>query len=382
MNGISRKFQAWTAPAAQLPKTGLQRRVFTALVWASWVYGGAAAARRSFYRKRILKGKRLPCPVISVGNLTVGGTGKTPMVAYLARLIQDLGYHPAILSRGYGGQAQKHGGVVSDGTSRFMTAEAAGDEPFMLAEQLEAVPVLVGSNRFRSGILAIRQYHSEILLLDDGFQHLTLERDLDVVLFDSRHPIGNGHLLPRGTLREPVSALSMADGFVFTRCDPGSGSSAKMPRFFGRQAKWGKPVFFSAHFPVTYHSTEGRLKGCDPHHVEGKRGVAFSGIARNDDFQRSLRSLGCDIASFFGFPDHHPYTHKELAAIWSEGQRKGAAFVATTEKDHARIRGRVPMGIPLVVLGIQLRLLGDPTVFSRWIEGVLRSGSKRLLDHF
>lgn len=160
-------------------------------------YGAAVRLRASFYKRGLWTPRRLPCKVISVGNLTVGGTGKTPMTRYLARLVQSLGREVAIVSRGYKGRAEKSGGIVSDGKRILMDADAAGDEPFMLASGLGDVPVAVGRNRFAAAMQLLQACHPEVIILDDAFQHLPLDRDLNVVLLDHKRPFGNGHLLPR-----------------------------------------------------------------------------------------------------------------------------------------------------------------------------------------
>ncbi|MGA8180790.1 MAG: tetraacyldisaccharide 4'-kinase, partial [Desulfobacterales bacterium] len=209
------------------------------LSMASKVYGGAAKLKRIFYEKSILKSKKLSCPVVSIGNITAGGTGKTPMAIYVANIARDLGYKVAIISRGYKGKAEKNGGIVSDGKALLMTAEIAGDEPYMMAARLRDVPIIVGKNRFKAGRLAIRKFEPDILVLDDGFQHLKLQRDLDLVLLDYRKPFGNGHLLPRGVMREPASALSCAAAIILTRSDTMNDkemkSLLKMPGFYERK---------------------------------------------------------------------------------------------------------------------------------------------------
>ena len=170
------------------------------LSMASKVYGGAVKLRRTFYKKSVFKSKKLSRPVISIGNITAGGTGKTPMTIYVANVINALGYNVAVVSRGYKGKAETKGGIVSDGETLLMTPEISGDEPYMMAAKLKDVPVIVGKNRFKAGRLAIGKFAPDIILLDDGFQHLKLERGLDLVLLDCRKPLGNGHLLPRGMM--------------------------------------------------------------------------------------------------------------------------------------------------------------------------------------
>ncbi len=195
----------------------------------SLLYGGVVKLREFFYKKKMLKSERLPCKVISVGNVTVGGTGKTPMTIYVAELLNRLGYKVAILSRGYKGGAEKTGGIVSDGRTIFMEPDMSGDEPFMLAAKLKNTPVIVGKNRFEAGMLAIKKFKPDIIVLDDAFQHLKLVRDINLVLSDCRRPFGNTHMLPRGTLREPLSALLRGDAFILTRSDAPMSAHSETP---------------------------------------------------------------------------------------------------------------------------------------------------------
>ena len=186
----------------------------------SKIYGGAMAIRAACYSRQLLvKSQRLPCKVICVGNLTAGGTGKTPMAIYLARRLTRKGHRVVLVSRGYRGRAEKTGGVVSDGLRILMDDATAGDEPYLMARCLPKVPVVVGGDRFQAGMLAVRQLGAQVVVLDDAFQHLALERDFDLVLMDAARPLGNEHLLPRGVLREPISALRRAHAVVLTRAD-------------------------------------------------------------------------------------------------------------------------------------------------------------------
>ncbi|MBU4464115.1 MAG: tetraacyldisaccharide 4'-kinase, partial [Proteobacteria bacterium] len=185
----------------------------------SLAYGYAVKLREFCYKIGIVKSKRLLCAVISIGNITVGGTGKTPMTIKVAQIIRRLGYKVAIISRGYKGGAEKTGGIVSNGHTILMESDKAGDEPFMMASKLKDIPVVVGQNRYKAGWLAIKEFDPDVIVLDDAFQHLNLKRDIDIVLLDCEHPFGNAHLLPRGILREPISALKRSDAFVLTRFD-------------------------------------------------------------------------------------------------------------------------------------------------------------------
>ncbi|WP_054690049.1 tetraacyldisaccharide 4'-kinase [Desulfosarcina cetonica] len=182
----------------------------TLLSVLSTIYGGITALRASGYAKGWLKSRRLPCKVVSIGNLVAGGTGKTPMTIYVAQLLHEMGWRVVVLSRGYRGRMETMGGVVSDGHRLLATVEDAGDEPYLMARCLKGVPVLVGRQRYQAGLLAIRAFGAEVIVLDDAFQHLKLKRDLNLVLLDHHQPFGNGHLLPRGLLREPLSSLRRA----------------------------------------------------------------------------------------------------------------------------------------------------------------------------
>ena len=175
----------------------------------SWLYRGAIFLRNRHY-DRPAAVRSVSVPVVSVGNITVGGTGKTPMTIYVAQKLQQSGVRVAVISRGYKGRAESGGGVVSDGRNLLMDSEQAGDEPYLMAGRLKNIPVIVGKNRFAAGMLAINKFQSEVIVLDDAFQHLKLSRDIDLILLDYTRPFGNTHLLPRGILREPVTALRRA----------------------------------------------------------------------------------------------------------------------------------------------------------------------------
>ena len=199
------------------------------LLLLAGAYEAAVRLRASMYRQGYYKVRRLPCKVISVGNITVGGTGKTPMTRYLARQIQALGRRVAIVSRGYKGAAEKNGGLVSDGKRVLMDAATAGDEPYLLAAGLRDVPVAVGRDRFAAAMRLLQAHDSEVIILDDAFQHLPLARDLNIVLLDHQRPFGNHHLLPRGPLREPLTALERGDVFILTRRDRPADPDGRQP---------------------------------------------------------------------------------------------------------------------------------------------------------
>ncbi len=373
MNGRLRKaVTAAMADDAQSPP-----RFSTAiLLAASCLYGLAVRTRIALYRQGRLSTRRLPCKTISIGNIAVGGTGKTPMTLWLAARLREAGYRTAVLSRGYGGSAEKRIGVASDGKTVRMGPEAAGDEPFMMANRLPGVPVLVGRDRYATGMRAVEQFGSEVVLLDDGFQHVKLERDMDLVLLDGGRPLGNGRLLPRGTLREPPSALARADGIVLTRW----ASGAAVPDVLNRYAP-SVPVFKSIHAPYPHLFLKAGRKAAtvpngigstfNPAALSQCRVMGFSGIARNDAFQETLRSLGAGMAGFMGFSDHHRYTDADIRLILSTARDRSADLLATTEKDWARLADRPPWPLDLLVMGVRFAPGQDGDALFRWVEKAL-----------
>jgi len=344
----------------------------------SCLYAAAVKGRQVLYRRRLLKTKRLPCRVVSIGNITVGGTGKTPLSIYVARLIEQLGYKVAVISRGYKGGAEKNGGIVSDGQRIRMTPDMAGDEPYLLAQSLKGIPVLVGRDRFKSGLAAIQTFGVDVVVLDDAFQHIRLERDIDLVLLDDRRPFGNTHQLPRGTLREPTDALRRCDAVILTRSPEEKTETIETVR---KMAPC-RPVFRSRHVPmiaraVGSEENAGRTPppAVGPDGVKQVRIFAFSGLADNRNFRDSLTQLGCQLVGFSGFPDHHPYSGQDLSAILHAARESGAEALATTEKDFTKISGRFNWPLMLVVIGVQAVFGEDEKAFRDFIRHRLQSFS-------
>lgn len=328
---------------------------------AAAVYGGAMAMRAECYRRGIFASCRLSCPVVSVGNLTVGGTGKTPMVVYLARRLLVAGKKPAVVSRGYRGASEKTGGIVSDTRRILLPAALAGDEPWLIASLLKGVPVVVGKDRCRAARIAQHAFSPDVILMDDGFQHLRLRRSLDLLLLDAADPFGNGRIFPRGVLREPIGAAARAHAIVLTRS---SGPEEPFSPELGKiRALDRKPIFRAVH--------EARLRGIAAPGADfsdarkppsaapltAMRVFAFSGIARNESFQESIRTLGGRLAGVKGFSDHHRYPAHERAALERAARRAGSDLIATTEKDFARLGGKNPFGMALAVVGVDLFLV-------------------------
>ena len=277
--------------------------------------------RRSWYERHPQSRRSLGRPVISVGNLSVGGSGKTPIVATLARMLLDMGERPAIVSRGYGRRRAGDGVVVvSDGTAVLEPVERSGDEPQMLARALRGVPVLVCPNRYLAGLLAERRLGCTVILLDDGFQHLSLGREVDVLVM-AASDLDEG-VLPSGRLREPVDAASSADCLLV----PGSPEDvARVSAAFDRMAV----------FQVSNHY-EG-LRYLESSEASSRRVVAVAGIARPERFFTALREQGYEVVQTISFPDHHWFSARDLQRIRAAARASAADLVVTTEKDAVRM---------------------------------------------
>jgi len=318
-------------------------------------YSLVMVLRAFLYRKNILlKSQHLSVPVISIGNLTLGGTGKTPMVRYVTRLLLDRGLRPAIVSRGYGGKATGAVNVVSDGAKILLTPDMAGDEPFMLAEALPGVPVLTGPERVKVARHAIQEFGVNRIVMDDGFQHLAVSRDLDLVLFSARTLLGNGRVFPGGPLREPLSALGRAHGFVITGVDSGNRSSVDDFQRRLQGAFPEKPVFAGEYLPAgIWHSRQG--KAVTLAEAREMAVFAFAGIANPDSFRQTLRQEGFSLVGFKEFRDHHGYTAQDVAVLVTAAQAHGAKALITTEKDFVKLRPFFAE-FPILALTIELRM--------------------------
>ncbi|BBO67500.1 tetraacyldisaccharide 4'-kinase [Desulfosarcina alkanivorans] len=338
----------------------------TALSVLSILYGGVMGIRALLYRKGVLPSETLPCRVVSIGNLIAGGTGKTPMTIMVAQCIRDLGFRVVVISRGYRGRMEDAGGIVSDAETVLQGPENAGDEPFLMAGLLKGIPVVVGRRRFDSGMMAVKRFQPDVIVLDDAFQHLRLKRDLNLVLLDSRSPFANGRLLPRGLLREPLSALKRAHAIVYTRCqDDGLPS--------GRGAlPVSRPVFYTDHIPVIRRAEPGDgalfREPMDLSALKGRKTVAFSGLADNRQFFHSLKQAGCELVHAFSFPDHHRYGSGDLKRIAETARKTDADVVATTYKDFVKIEGETRWPVALVAIDVEIRLFGDRTHFLNFIS--------------
>jgi tetraacyldisaccharide 4'-kinase len=324
------------------------------LVPLAAAHGAALRARQALIAAGVVPRWRLPRPIVSVGNLTVGGTSKTPIVLWLAGQMQQLGFRPGVALRGYGGSYEAPWALVPSPPPPGGAA-LYGDEACLLARRLPGMPVAVGRERALAALGLVREAGADLVILDDGFQHRRLERTVDIVLLDARAPFGNGRLLPAGPLREPPAALRRASVVVLTRRgeDPGAEESALRD---------------SAAWPLAPGT---RLRSCrlrpsglyDPDDrpvaipdVERLGCIAFCGIARPASFARTLRQAGLSPAASRSFGDHHPFSALELGGLEAEAARLGAGWLVTTEKDLERLRSWSPRPARLAALRVEIEM--------------------------
>ena len=320
------------------------------------LYSCLMANRSRLYRNGFFRQEKLAVPVISVGNLVLGGTGKTPLVLYIAEFLRAKNKKPAILSRGYKGTASGTINVVSDGKTILLDAGSAGDEPRLLAEKLPGTPIIIGKKRSVTGRFALDSFDIDHLILDDGFQHLAIKRDLDLVLFNAEKLLGNGRVLPGGELREPLSALTRADAFILT----GSVASqnAKVKEFLGLLNSMfpDKPVFSGSYMieESMIRISAGKVDSLGL--ADGRKMplYGFCGIARPASFYNTLQKAGLQIAGFQTFRDHHIYSAEDITELCRNGKTAGARALVTTEKDLVKVRDLFPQDFPLLTLPVRL----------------------------
>jgi len=329
------------------------RGAYAPFFFLSILYERIMRLRNYCFEASIIKSRRLASPVISIGNITVGGTGKTPMVIMLAGLLKKEGFRPAVLSRGYGAKQKERINIVSDGTKILMGIQEAGDEPLLMAQSLGDVPVITGKNRYRTGRHATDNYRANILLLDDAFQHRSLKRDIDIVLLDGALPFGNGYMLPRGMLRESKGALKRADIVVLTGNDGDEKRSEEAVKALRKYT--GAPLFFASRKPDSL--IDGKTGDKLPlDSLKAKRICAFSGIAQPENFRKTLEGLGGTIVSFIPFPDHHVYTEADIEEIGRRAVESSAEIIITTEKDGVKLIDVPPFLHDIYLLRIEMEI--------------------------
>ena len=316
-------------------------------------YRGLLGTRDWLYARGVLRSRAVDCPVVSIGNLTVGGTGKTPAVELVVRTLLELGHRPAVLSRGYGRRG--HGiRVVADSRSMRLDADEGGDEPVLLARRLPGVPVIVGAHRYEAGRQAVERFGVSAVVLDDGFQHRTLAKDVEIVMARARAPWGTGRLLPGGPLREPLTALARAHLIVVTGAR--AANDVAEVTAATRVHAPDVPVLAARHVPTEcWDAASMRALGAEA--LRGLKLFAFAGIGAPDSFRETLGDAGAVEAGFARFADHHRYTAGELAMLERRAHAASAVGLVTTEKDWMRMRDLPSAAMPLYVLSVRLALL-------------------------
>lgn len=346
---------------------GMPAVVAVGLATVTAGYRGLLEARERLYQWGVIRSRRLPCPVVSIGNLTVGGTGKTPAVELAVRAYLERDILPGVVSRGYG---RRSSGVlvVADREGLRTDPYGAGDEPFLLARRIPGVPIVVGENRYEAGRHCIERFGVQALVLDDAFQHRTLEKDLEVVLVAGQAPWGNGHLFPRGPLREPLSALGRAHLVMVVGGEPDA--HARVERTLRRH---------NARAPIVlagYEATEcwqvQDPSPLPPGVLRGRRLLAFAGIARPGNFGRTVEQLGVSLAGFVEFPDHHWYSPEDLGRVAGQAERAGAEGCVTTEKDYVRLPAPALRTLPIWVLAVRLEVTEGQGCWHEALLSVLR----------
>ena len=348
----------------------------------SKVFYLAVKVRRFLYDVRLLRDYTIGVQVIAIGNLTVGGTGKTPVVEKFARELQQQGRTVAILSRGYRSKPpplikrvldkvllredRTPPRVVSDGRSLLLDSETAGDEPYMLASNLKDVIVLVDKDRVKAGRYAIEKFGCDTLLLDDGFQYWKLAgRRRDIVLVDCQQPFGNDHLLPRGVLREPPSHLSRASTIFITKCN---GSVGKL-RSRITQLNPAAGIIECVHYPLYFEDVfTGDREGLD--FIKGKKVAGFSGIAQPESFEQSLIEQGAELVYSKRFADHHRFTQQEVLNAVNRSKKRQAEVIITTQKDAVRFPKIDRRDLPIYFMRVEIKILSGAKDFQDCVRQI------------
>jgi tetraacyldisaccharide 4'-kinase len=315
----------------------------------STLYGAITRTRASLYNRGTFRAAKLPKPVISVGNITAGGTGKTPLVEWVSRTLAASGKKVCILTRGYGRDNPKDRVIVSDGTHVFSNPTEAGDEPYLLAKNLEGTAAVISdANRFSAGEGALKHLGSDCFVLDDGFQHMQLARDLNIVTLDATDPWGGGRMLPIGTLREPLTGLKRADCIVLTRCDQAENVDeieSKAANLSG-----GRPIFRSKMITRKFVP----LNSSQSSERQNPVG-AFCGIGNPSSFIILLEELGLELVMQKFFEDHHRYTQADIDDLVELTSLSGAKCLITTAKDAVKLQ-HLNLQVPFFSLQIEIEI--------------------------
>ncbi len=341
-------------------------------------YSFGVRFRLALYRTGYLTSRRLRTMTISVGNITVGGTGKTPLVEYLASALSGQGYKVAILTRGYGRKHPRRRQLVSDGEKVLDDVHLTGDEPLLLAKHLPGVIVVADAHRYEAGRWVEQRYAPDLIILDDGFQHLALERDLDLLIIDALDPFGGQQPLPLGRLREPLSEMRRASAIVITHADRPFNQEELTTSI---EALAGdKPVFY-AYREITGLLNPRSEETVLPQRLERRRVAVFCAIGQPMRFVEDVSHFGARVVVQRAFPDHHFFSPSDLHRIYAQARRAGAEWILTTEKDWMRLRSRdLPTDPPLWIVQSELRLVDEARFMSFILRRVMEGAAKSPSD--
>lgn len=390
MKSRSEEWEEWGADVIFGRARGFKASAARAILhMVSWGFRLGVKTRLALFRKRIIHERNLGALVICVGNITMGGTGKTPVVELLARTLRDRGRDVAILSRGYkshdleepqewqeewGKRPTNPPKIVSDGKRVYLGPKYAGDEPYMLAKNLSGVRVVVDKNRIKSGFFALERLGADTIVLDDGLQYLKLGHELNIVLVDSGAPFGTNYLIPRGTLREPPSSLRRASYIFLTKCkDTNNMELIEKIRKYNStaeiiQCKHGpiclEDVFTGEILPLSY--------------LKGKFAACISGIANPASFENLVESLGATVVIRKACPDHHWFDQAEIDVFMERCADRAMDIIVTTEKDAVRFPRPNEMDVPIYFLRIEVEILRGMDAWERCIDRICSLSEKPL----
>jgi tetraacyldisaccharide 4'-kinase len=329
----------------------MNRAAIVALSPLSGLYGVAMKVRRELYRRGLFRVHKVGVPVISVGNLTTGGTGKTPLVEWIARGLARREKRVCILSRGYGRRQPGSRVLVSDGNEILSDARVTGDEPLLLAERLKGeAAVICDADRVAAARWAVENLRTELLILDDGFQHMRLARDLNIAVVDATNPWGNGRLLPAGNLRESPGQLARADCIVITRADDVAQTEVLKSQV--DQLSKGRPVFRSR---MRIDGVRDLTSWASVDDLKSRPVAAFCGVGNPESFFAQLRRDGYTLCHTRTFPDHHCCTRNEINALVSQSLARGAHALLTTAKDEVKLRA-LKFEMPCYVVDVTIEI--------------------------
>jgi len=320
---------------------------------ASFFYG--LIVRILIWFHSLKKPSSLNCKVISVGNITWGGTGKTVLVEFIARYLKQKEHKVAILSRGYKKPVTRYPLPLPAGRQGVTRYATMGDEPYMLSQKLSDVPIIADADRIRAAKKAIIEYAVDTVILDDGFQQWRIKKDLEIVVIDANCPFGNRHMIPRGILREPLSHLSRADIFVLTKTNLAANTSEV--KDFLRKINLKAIILESVHKPVGFYRIDSPKELLILDILKGKTATLFSGIGDPGSFESLIKSLRVNVGLSFRFPDHHRYSSKDLDNIFKNSQNKHSDIIITTEKDAVKLLALPITHYPLPVFVLRIEII-------------------------